>query len=35
MMVAFSESAKYKAAIASETTVTMLYMGMLQRAPEQ
>ena len=35
MMVAFSESAEYQAGIASEISVTIVYMGMLQRAPDQ
>ncbi len=34
MMIGFSESAEYKAAIASEVYVTMMYVGMLRRAPD-
>jgi hypothetical protein len=35
MMRAFSESAEYRSAITSEVYVTMLYVGMLRRAPDQ
>ena len=34
MMIGFSESPEYKAAIASEVYVTMMYVGMLRRAPD-
>lgn len=34
MMVGFSESAEYQAAIASEVYVTMMYLGMLRRGPD-
>ncbi len=34
VMLAFSESAEYKALIASEVYVTMSYAGMLRRAPD-
>lgn len=35
IMVAFSESPEYKAKSANTVNVTMLYIGMLQRAPDQ
>jgi hypothetical protein len=34
VMLAFSESPEYRALIASEVYVTMMYMGMLRRGPE-
>ena len=34
MMTGFSESAEFKAAIYSETYVTMMYVGMLKREPD-
>ena len=33
-MLGFSESDEFKAAIASEVYVTMMYMGMLRRGPD-
>ncbi len=35
MMIGFSESAEYKDLMSSEVYVTMMYMGMLRRGPEQ
>ena len=35
MMIGFSESAEYRALIDSEVFVTMMYAGMLRRAPDQ
>lgn len=35
MMIGFSESAEYRGMTSSEITVTLLYLGMLQRAPEE
>jgi hypothetical protein len=35
VMLGFSESDEYKAGIASEVYVTMMYIGMLRRAPDQ
>lgn len=34
LMVAFSDSAEYRASIGSQVLATMLYVGMLRRAPE-
>lgn len=34
VMLGFSESAEYRTVIANEVAVTMIYMGMLRRAPE-
>ena len=34
MMIGFSESAEYQSAIFNETYVTMMYVGMLKRAPD-
>ena len=34
MMIEFSESAEYLSTIFSETYVTMMYVGMLKRAPD-
>ena len=34
MMIGFSESPEYKSTIFSETYVTMMYVGMLRRAPD-
>jgi hypothetical protein len=34
VMIGFSESAEYRALSASEVYVTMIYVGMLRRAPE-
>jgi len=33
-MLGFSESPEYRALIANEVYVTMMYVGMLRRAPE-
>jgi hypothetical protein len=35
MLVQFSESAEYKSRMASSVYVTMMYQGMLRRAPDQ